>query len=242
MTDVDIAKTAYSAFRAVMCARNSTYARKWDELNSDEQKAVILSANHVLRTVSDWPDVLTQSWDEYAKQVDTILPKCQDKWFLFASSNPLTNSPGNLPIDVFVTVVQVLGRIPKQSLTQPIGQEEFIRIELMFNKINKMLTAIEQKLTQPERGTTSMTANPIVSRDELLHDALIDLHRVTLEEAILWVMKTRCGWNPREWVSATWLKHELPAAAQINDIERCLQSLASRGVVVRAGDYYTRAT
>ena len=230
MTDVDIAKTAYSAFRAVMCARNSTYARKWDELNSDEQKAVILSANHVLRTVSDWPDVLTQSWDEYAKQVDTILPKCQDKWFLFASSNPLTNSPGNLPIDVFVTVVQVLGRIPKQSLTQPIGQEEFIRIELMFNKINKMLTAIEQKLTQPERGTTSMTANPIVSRDELL------------EEAILWVMKTRCGWNPREWVSATWLKHELPAAAQINDIERCLQSLASRGVVVRAGDYYTRAT
>ena len=230
MTDVDIAKTAYSAFRAVMCARNSTYARKWDELNSDEQKAVILSANHVLRTVSDWPDVLTQSWDEYAKQVDTILPKCQDKWFLFASSNPLTNSPGNLPIDVFVTVVQVLGRIPKQSLTQPIGQEEFIRIELMFNKINKMLTAIEQKLTQPERGTTSMTANPIVSRDELL------------EEAILWVMKTRCGPNPREWVSATWLKHELPAAAQINDIERCLQSLASRGVVVRAGDYYTRAT
>ena len=230
MTDVDIAKTAYSAFRAVMCARNSTYARKWDELNSDEQKAVILSANHVLRTVSDWPDVLTQSWDEYAKQVDTILPKCQDKWFLFASSNPLTNSPGNLPIDVFLTVVQVLGRIPKQSLTQPIGQEEFIRIELMFNKINKMLTAIEQKLTQPERGTTSMTANPIVSRDELL------------EEAILWVMKTRCGPNPREWVSATWLKHALPAAAQINDIERCLQSLASRGVVVRAGDYYTRAT
>ena len=230
MTDVDIAKTAYSAFRAVMCARNSTYARKWDELNSDEQKAVILSANHVLRIVSDWPSVLTQSWDEYAKQVDTILPKCEDKWFLFASSNPLTNSPGNLPIDVFVTVVQVLGRIPKQSLTQPIGQEEFIRIELMFNKINKMLTAIEQKLTQPERGTTSMTANPIVSRDELL------------EEAILWVMKTRCGPNPREWVSATWLKHELPAAAQINDIERCLQSLASRGVVVRAGDYYTRAT
>ena len=230
MTDVDIAKTAYSAFRAVMCARNSTYARKWDELNSDEQKAVILSANHVLRTVSDWPDVLTQSWDEYAKQVDTILPKCEDKWFLFASSNPLTNSPGNLPIDVFVTVVQVLGRIPKQSLTQPIGQEEFIRIELMFNKINKMLTAIEQKLTQPERGTTSMTANPIVSRDELL------------EEAILWVMKTRCDPNPILWVSATWLKHELPAAAQINDIERCLQSLASRGVVVRAGDYYTRAT
>ena len=230
MTDVDIAKTAYSAFRAVMCARNSTYARKWDELNSDEQKAVILSANHVLRIVSDWPSVLTQLWDEYAKQVDTILPKCEDKWFLFASSNPLTNSPGNLPIDVFVTVVQVLGRIPKQSLTQPIGQEEFIRIELMFNKINKMLTAIEQKLTQPERGTTSMTANPIVSRDELL------------EEAILWVMKTRCGPNPREWVSATWLKHELPAAAQINDIERCLQSLASRGVVVRAGDYYTRAT
>ena len=230
MTDVDIAKTAYSAFRAVMCARNSTYARKWDELNSDEQKAVILSANHVLRIVSELPSVLTQSWDEYAKQVDTILPKCEDKWFLFASSNPLTNSPGNLPIDVFVTVVQVLGRIPKQSLTQPIGQEEFIRIELMFNKINKMLTAIEQKLTQPERGTTSMTANPIVSRDELL------------EEAILWVMKTRCGPNPREWVSATWLKHELPAAAQINDIERCLQSLASRGVVVRAGDYYTRAT
>ena len=230
MTDVDIAKTAYSAFRAVMCARNSTYARKWDELNSDEQKAVILSANHVLRIVSDWPSVLTQLWDEYAKQVDTILPKCEDKWFLFASSNPLTNSPGNLPIDVFVTVVQVLGRIPKQSLTQPIGQEEFIRIELMFNKINTMLTAIEQKLTQPERGTTSMTANPIVSRDELL------------EEAILWVMKTRCGPNPREWVSATWLKHELPAAAQINDIERCLQSLASRGVVVRAGDYYTRAT
>ena len=230
MTDVDIAKTAYSAFRAVMCARNSTYGRKWDELNSDEQKAVILSANHVLRIVSDLPSVLTQSWEEYAKQVDTILPKCEDKWFLFASSNPLTNSPGNLPIDVFVTVVQVLGRIPKQSLTQPIGQEEFIRIELMFNKINTMLTAIEQKLTQPERGTTSMTANPIVSRDELL------------EEAILWVMKTRCGPNPREWVSATWLKHELPAAAQINDIERCLQSLASRGVVVRAGDYYTRAT
>ena len=230
MTDVDIAKTAYSAFRAVMCARNSTYARKWDELNSDEQKAVILSANHVLRIVSDLPSVLTQSWEEYAKQVDTILPKCEDKWFLFASSNPLTNSPGNLPIDVFVTVVQVLGRIPKQSLTQPIGQEEFIRIELMFNKINTMLTAIEQKLTQPERGTTSMTANPIVSRDELL------------EEAILWVMKTRCGPNPREWVSATWLKHELPAAAQINDIERCLQSLASRGLLQREGNYYAPIT